>query len=133
MNEIILNGTEVLIFRDMRKYQEKLDDTNFIKGTIISSKESCDLSHHGSSWYEQIYTILGEDDKQYIATYKDAYVTDFFIRTIDDHIKCISSSIKNNIEQIESLENKNKNLYNVLEHLNQEKSNLSRTRNLKEQ
>ena len=79
MKEIIPNGTDVLIFIDNKNYNEKTSEINFIKGKIISSKQSDDLSYHGSPWYEQIYTALGENGEEYKATYGSAVINNTFI------------------------------------------------------
>ena len=54
------DGTEVLIF-ERNIWTGKENEKKFIRGTIVGCELSHDLSQHGSPWYENIYTILGED------------------------------------------------------------------------
>ena len=51
MNNVLANGTEVLIFKNFKAYTSEQDEINFITGIIVSSKESEDLSYHGSPYY----------------------------------------------------------------------------------
>lgn len=120
MSKIIPNGTEVLIFENNENTSYNcLDETNFIKGIIISSKESDDLSHHGSPWYVQIYTIIGENGYTYNATYGSAVINNFYIRTVKDHIKHIKQVIKNNKDKINVLNEQNYDLINTINSLMQ--------------
>lgn len=119
MEQIIPNGTEVLIFIDNKCCNNKQSELDFIKGKIISSRESND-------WDEQIYTVLGENRCEYKATYGSAFINDTFIRTIEDHIEYIKLSIKQNLEKIDDLKNENNSLYDVMNELinyNKEKQN----------
>ncbi len=118
MEEIIPNGTKVLIFN---KTDSQNDETKFIKGVIIDSWESQDLAYHGSSWYEQIYKIQGEDRKIYTGTYGSAIIGDFYIRTLSDYLKRIRSLIENNCEKINALNTKNAILIETLLSLNPDK------------
>lgn len=106
---IIPNGTEVLIFKYFRERGPYQDDENYIIGIIESSKTSDDLSYHASSWYEQIYEVLGEDGKRYIGTYGRGLIGDSFFRTKEDHIKVLKSKISDNIQEIIKLKEKNDN------------------------
>lgn len=107
----IPNGTEVLIFSEKDYY---IDKTKFIKGIIINSKEINDFYYQGSTWNEQLYTVLGEDGKKYEGTYGNAYVGEFFIKTIDDYIKNVGISIEENNKQISNLHKKNEILYQTI-------------------
>lgn len=91
----------------------------FFKGVIISSKESLDLSYHRSPWYEQIYTIIDEDGKEYTATYGNAFISSFFIRTMEDHIERVKYSIQDNNKKIDDLNKENELLNSALNHLMQ--------------
>lgn len=66
MEEIIPNGREVIIFfyPSNDSTSTRLESPRTFKGRIISSRESEDLSYHGS-----------------------AYVSNFFIRTIEHYKK----------------------------------------------
>lgn len=107
----IPNGTEVLIFSEKDYY---IDKTKFIKGIIINSKEINDFYYQGSTWNEQLYTVLGEDGKNYEGTYGNAYVGEFFIKTIADYIKNVGISIEENNKQISNLHKKNEILYQTI-------------------
>ena len=107
----IPNGTNVLIFSE-KNYD--IDKTNFIKGIIINSKEVNNFYHQGSTWNEQLYTVLGEDGEKYEGTYGNAYVGEFFIKTIDDYIKNIGKSIEENNKLISCLNENNKILYQTI-------------------
>ena len=101
---IIPNGTEVLIFKYFRERGPYQDDENYIYGIIKSSKTSDDLSYHVTSWYEQIYEVLGEDGKRYVGTYGRGLIGNSFIMTKEDYIK---GNI-NTISYVEKSTKKNK-------------------------
>ena len=106
-NEIKTNLTQVLIFENKRERSYQ-DEENFIIGIILSSKKSEDLSYHGSSWYEQIYEVLGEDGNRYYGCYgHGGFNGNSFFRTKEDHIKIIRSKIKKNEESILALYDEN--------------------------
>ena len=107
---ILPNGTEVLIFKYVRKWGPNQDDENYIIGTVQSSKTSDDLSYHGSPWYEQIYEVLGEDGNLYIGTYGRGLIGNSFFRTKEDHISVLMRRINNNEQEISKLKEKN-NIY----------------------
>ena len=106
---IIPNGTKVLIFKYIRELGPYQDDENYIYGIIKSSRTSDDLSYHGSSWYEQIYDVLGEDGKIYIGTYGRGLIGNSFFRTKEDHIKILKGKISDNMKKIINLKEKNDN------------------------
>lgn len=110
MKEIIENGTQVFILYDSKNYYRKEDETKFVKGIVIDSELSDDLSYHGSPWYVQIYTVLGEDGNEYTATHPSAYIGSYFIRTTEEQIKHMKYVISKNKEKIESIEGQNKEL-----------------------
>lgn len=60
MDKIIPNGTEVLIFYDFKGQSRGANEREFVKGVVVNSRESNDLSYHGSAWYEQIYNVIDE-------------------------------------------------------------------------
>lgn len=124
---IIPNGTEVLIFKYIREFGPYQDDENYIHGIIKSSKTSDDLSYHGSSWYEQIYEVLGEDGKIYIGTYGRGLIGNSFFRTKEDHIKILKCKISDNMKKIINLKEKNDNYIQEINDLETklELSNLS--------
>ena len=108
--DIIPNGTEVLIFEYIREWGPRQDDENYIsKGIIKSSKQSEDLSYHGSPWYEQIYEVLGEDGKEYTGTYGigSVFNGNMFFRTKEHQIYVLNLKISDNEEKILKLKEKN--------------------------
>ena len=107
MTKVIPNGTEVLIFKHFKSYKIEQDDINFIKGIIICSKESEDLSYHGSTYNEQIYEVLGEDGKMYIGTYDSGLIGNYIFRTNEDHIKRLNKLIERNNQELLKIQNKN--------------------------
>lgn len=118
MKKIISNGTEVLIF-EASLYA---DDTEYIKGTIVSSKLSDDLSMHGSPWYEQIYTVLGEDGNEYVGPCDDGLGWRNYIRTKENYIDFLNKKILNNNKEISIIEKKNEMIKEEIETLKIEKS-----------
>lgn len=117
MDKIIQNGTEVLIFYDFKGLGRGSNERDFVKGVVVSSRESNDLSYHGSAWYEQIYNVVDENGRNYEATYGNAYVGSFFIRTIEHHMAMIKSRISDNSEEICALNKENDELNGTLEEL----------------
>lgn len=114
---IIPNGTEVLIFKYFRERGPYQDDENYIYGIIKSSRTSDDLSYHGSSWYEQIYEVLGEDGKRYVGTYGRGLIGNSFIMTKEDYIRLLKYKISDNEEEILKLNEKNHNYVNKINEL----------------
>ena len=123
---IIPNGTEVLIFKYFRERGPYQDDENYIYGIIKSSKTSDDLSYHGTSWYEQIYEVLGEDGKRYVGTYGRGLIGNSFIMTKEDYIRLLKYKISDNEEEILKLNEKNHIYVNKLNELENRLDNLSK-------
>ena len=117
MDKIIPNGEEVLIFYDFKGQSRGANEREFVKGVVVNSRESNDLSYHGSAWYEQIYNVIDENGRNYEATYGNAYVGSFFIRTIEHHMSVIKSKIADNNEEICALNKENGELNATLEEL----------------
>lgn len=107
MEKVIPNGTEVLIFKYIREWGPNQDEEHYLIGTIESSEESDDLSYHGSPWYEQIYTVVGQDGKKYIGCYGSGLIGRNFFRTKEDHIKVLEARIQMNEEKIVDIQNQN--------------------------
>ena len=104
---IIPSGTEVLIFKYIREWGPDQDDENYIIGTIQSSRTSDDLSYHGTSWYEQIYEVLGEDGKRYVGSYGRGLIGNSFFMTKEDYIRLLKYKISDNEKEILKLNEKN--------------------------
>ena len=97
MEKILQYDEEVLIF----KVSNNMKEDKYIKGKVISSRESEDLSHHGSPWYEEIYDVRGEDGYIYTGTYnRDIIGEGIFFRTPEDHINYLQEKINKNYRTI---------------------------------
>jgi len=118
MNNVLENGTEVLIFKNFKAYTSEQDEINFITGIIVSSKESEDLSYHGSPYYEQIYEVLGKDGKRYIGTYNFGVSGSYVFRTREDHIKRLKALIDINNKEILKIKSKSLEYENQINLLN---------------
>ena len=108
MNNIYVKGNEVLIFKYIREWGANQDEINYIKGTIIKSKELDNLSTHGSVWTKRIYTVLGEDNNEYVGTYGSGLIGRYFFMTVEDYKRRLNSKIKFNEEKQEQLEQENR-------------------------
>jgi hypothetical protein len=64
------------------------------------------LSYHGSSYYEQIYEVLGQDGKKYIGTYNSGLSGNYIFRTKEDHIKRLKALISLNDKEILKIQSK---------------------------
>ena len=115
MNKIMPNGTEVLIFRNFHSLYYNQENEIFIVGVILCSRESEDLSYHGSPYYEQIYEVLGQDGKKYIGTYQSCLIGNYIFRTKEDHIERLKNIINKNNKEILKIKNKNIELNNQIE------------------
>lgn len=115
MKKIISNGTEVLIFFESKNYSNNGVEKSFIKGVVISSEMSEDLSNHGSPWYEHIYTVKGENGNIYEANYLSSISQEFYIRTIEDYINYLNYKIEENHKKIINIEKENQELVGIIE------------------
>lgn len=106
-----LNGTEVYVFN---KYGFKTKPVT--KGVIIKSKNSGNLSIHGSIWSVDVYEVLGEDGIKYFGAYEDA-LYDHYFRTKKNYINFLKSLITYNNSEIDSLKEKNNELEELIEGL----------------
>ena len=120
MEKVLPNDEEVLIF----KVSNNTKENDYIKGKIISSRESNDLSHHSSSsWYETIYDVRGEDGHLYTGTYNRDYIDKYvFFRTTEDHIKYLQEKINRNYRKIYELNSENETYNETIKNLKQEQS-----------
>lgn len=106
-------GDEVLIFNYIPEWGIQQNYEQFIKGKVIKSEMSDNLSYHGSSWHVKNYRVLGEDDKEYYGNYKHPHLGNSFFMTIEDYIYYLKSKIINNKEEILKLNIENRK-YNSL-------------------
>ena len=106
---IIANGTEVYVFN--RYGHETKPQT---KGVIVRSKDSGDLSEHGSSWSVQVYEVLGEDGIKYFGVYGNRFLYDNYFRTKENFINYLNRLINHNNEEIDKLKEKNSELEQII-------------------
>lgn len=118
METILQYGEEVLIF----KVSNNMKEDEYIKGKVINSRESEDLSHHSSSsWYETIYDVRGEDGYLYTGTYNRDYIDKYvFFRTPEDHIKYLQEKINKNYRKIYDINCENDTYTETINNLRQE-------------
>ena len=105
---IIANGTEVYVFN--RYGHETKPQT---KGVIVRSKDSGDLSQHGSSWSVQVYYVQGDDGIKYFGAYGNN-LYDYYFRTKENYINYLNRLINHNNEEIEKLKEKNRDLEQII-------------------
>lgn len=116
--KIFENGTEVLIFKDIKGRQ---DTENFIKGTILSSEISDNLSYQESSLNVMNYKVLGEDGRIYVGTMnqydsflmtKESYIDYLNNKIIDNH-----KVIKRKNREIRDLNQQNEEIKDLIEYV----------------
>ena len=116
-DKIIANQTEVYIFS---KYG--FDTKPKMKGIIIKSKNSGDLSEHGSSWSVPIYEVLGDDGLNYYGVHGENFLYDNYFRTKQNYIKYLNGLIKHNNYEIDKLKENNIELEKIIENESLNKS-----------
>ena len=117
MEERLKNGEEVLIFRNVSDIYEQTE-SDFIKGTIIYSYKSKNLSYKKDPFYVWIYKVMGEDNKEYeCSNGMIIYGTDYMMKPID-YLKKIRSMLLDNHHEIKRLEEINKSLVKTINNLN---------------
>ena len=107
-------GDELLIFKYIPEWGLHQDYEHFIRGKIIKSEISDDLSYHGSPWYKMNYTVLGEDGKQYFGNYKHPHLGNSFFMTKEDYIYFLKNKLKNNKEKILEITTENKKIQEMI-------------------
>lgn len=113
-NNLYENGTEVLIFNYIPEWKKEQDFYHFIRGKIIKSEISNDLSYHGSSWNITNYTVLGEDGKEYFGNYKNPHLGDSFFLTEEDYVLFLKRKIAINEDKIQNIRNDNRKIYELI-------------------
>ncbi len=113
MDKILENGTEVLIFNYISGGLYK-DMEHYIRGNIIKSEMSDDLSYHGSPWYVVNYTVLGEDGNEYFGNYGEHTLGDNYFMTEEDYINYLKGSIQINNERILKIKEENNELEEMI-------------------
>ena len=116
--KIFENGTEVLIFKDIKGRQ---DTENFIRGTILSSEIANNFSHDDSSLNTINYRVLGEDERIYIGTMNQY---DSFLMTKESYIDYLNNkigdnhrAIKRKNREIRNLSQKNEEIKDLIEYV----------------
>ena len=117
MDETLNIGDEVLIFKYIREWGINQDDEHYIKGIVLKSKMSDDLSYHGSPWCVMNYTVLGEDGKEYFGNYRNPNLGDSFFMTQVDYINYLERKIARNEEKILEINKKNKKIQKMIENV----------------
>lgn len=114
MNEVVQNGEIVFVFTGFASPSER-DDTKYIKGKVISSQQSDDLSYHGSSWYVQIYKVLLENGQTVTCTEGSPYsfISNHFFRTAENYLHVINYDVSENNKKISELKKYNQALLEV--------------------
>ncbi len=127
IDDIISNGTEVLIFPyyDICESLQN-NNTTYEKGIVVFSTESDDLALNGSPYSRRIYKIVKEDGTFISAVFGyPSVLTNYYIRTKEFHIVCLTDEIFKNQEEITKLKNRNAEIsktINLLANENIEKS-----------
>ena len=122
MEQIIPDGTEVLVFHSSRNTYGKcsnIDETGetFIRGVVRKTYFSSDLSYHGSPEYVRLYDVLSEDGN-YQVSHFEHYAFEFYCRTIDEHIKHLKEQITRNNSTITEKQEKLKQEIAKIEAIN---------------
>lgn len=125
MNNIMPNGTEVLLFKNTTNDIHQ-DSKRFIKGMVIGSYEEKEELGEDNSLYHQVYVIIGEDGEEYRATAGYAHIGYFFVKTVEEHIEYLANELYNNNYKIEELKVMNKAIKETIKHLNTSKQNSKR-------
>lgn len=113
-------GDEVLIFKYITEWGLHQDYEHFIKGIIVKSEISDDLSYHGSPWYKMNYTVLGEDGKKYFGNYKHPHLGNSFFMTKEDYIYYLKNKLINNKEKILEITTENKKIQEMINSIQME-------------
>ncbi len=109
MDKILKNGTEVLIFNYISGGLYE-DMEHYIRGNVIKSEMSDDLSYHGSPWHVINYTVLGEDGNEYFGNYGEHTLGSNYFMTEEDYINYLNSIIEINNERILEIKEENNKL-----------------------
>ena len=107
---IIPNGTEVLIFSRFGHETKPITT-----GVIVNSKDSGDLSTHGSPWSVQVYEVLGDNGLKYFGTCNNHFIYDDYFRTRENYINYLKRMIEYNNRKINELNDNNNELRLLIE------------------
>lgn len=107
MDKVLNIGDEVLVFRYIWEWGINQDHEHYIRGNVIKSEMSDDLSYHGSPWCVMNYTVLGEDGIEYFGNYKHPTLGNSFFMAYEDYIHYLERKIANNQEKILEINEEN--------------------------
>ena len=116
-------GDEVFIFQYIHEWGINQNYEHFIKGKVIRKELSNDLSYHGSPWYVENYTVLGEDGITYFGNYKHPTLGNSFFMTQEDYIHYLERKISNNQEKILVIDEENHKIRAMIENVQKIKTN----------
>lgn len=86
-------GDEVYVFyQGYSNWLKALRENTFVKGVVVDVDNE-DFGYHGSGDWVHIYTVKGEDGREYLCDYKRGYKS-YVLYTKED----ILNSLKRNIE-----------------------------------
>lgn len=121
MEQIIENGTEVLIFNYVDISNIKSNYNKYIIGNVKNYNEKYE------SAYKKVYEIIGEDGKIYYASHKyPKQGIPFYIRTREEHINSLNDYLTSNNGLIIKLNQENQELQIIVDSLNQEEKHKTR-------
>lgn len=104
MEERLANGEEVLIFRNISNVYEQ-EENDFIKGFIINSEKSDNLSYNGQPFFTWIYKVIGEDNKLYDCSNGMIIYGNDYIRRPIDYLRDIRNRYLYNLDKIKKIDN----------------------------
>ena len=107
------NGTEVLIFKYMEGWRNQ-DTEHFIRGTIVHSEKSGDISYCGNPLYVMNYTVLGEDGNKYFGNMGHHIFGESFFMTREMYINHLVSILVDNESKIEKINEENKKISDMI-------------------
>lgn len=110
MDKVLNVGDEVLIFEYIREWGIDQDDEHYIRGNVVKSEMSDDLSYHGSPWHVMNYTVLGEDGNLYFGNYEHPILGNSFFMTQEDYIRYLEGKIDNNQKKILEINEENQQI-----------------------
>lgn len=117
MDKVLNIGDEVLIFRYICEWGINQDYECFIKGIVVKSEMSDDLSYHGSPRYVMNYYVLGEDGREYFGNYKKPTLGDSFFMTRWDYIDYLENEMAINYKEILEINEKNRKIQEMIENV----------------
>lgn len=123
IDNIIPNGTEVLIFKFVDVNIIRKTEENYIKGIIKNSEIMEYPVMYGSPYERRIYTVIGEDKKEYYGTYGFS-TTDYYFMTTEDYTKKLQYYISENNNKINNLKNQNNSYNQIINDLRNDNSNV---------